>query len=174
MRAPYKGLLEGLKLGSDIFTALGLQLLLVMGLLSVCRIGFFLFNLNFFPNMTFGHFLGLTLGGLRFDLVTTLYCKALFILLTVIPADVRFNSNYRNALKYIFFTSNGIMLAINVADFIYYKFTLRRTTADVFRQFENETNVAALWLRFLWDYCYAVLFWIVLIVFMVIIYNRIR
>ena len=174
MRIPSKGLLEGLKLGSNIFTALGLQLLLVMVLLSVCRVGFYLFNLNFFPNMTVGHFLGLMLGGLRFDLVTTLYCNALFILLTVIPVDLRFNNNYRSVLKYIFFTSNGVMLAINVADFIYYKFTLRRTTADVFRQFENETNVAALWLRFLWDYWYAVLFWIFLIVAMVFIYNRIK
>ena len=174
MRIPSKGLLEGLKLGSNIFTALGLQLLLVMVLLSVCRVGFYLFNLNFFPNMTIGHFLGLMLGGLRFDLVTTLYCNALFILLTVIPVDLRFNNNYRSVLKYIFFTSNGVMLAINVADFIYYKFTLRRTTADVFRQFENETNVAALWLRFLWDYWYAVLFWMFLIVAMVFIYNRIK
>ena len=174
MRIPSKGLLEGLKLGSNIFTALGLQLLLVMVLLSVCRVGFYLFNLNFFPNMTVGHFLGLMLGGLRFDLVTTLYCNALFILLTVIPVDLRFNNNYRSVLKYIFFTSNGVMLAINVADFIYYKFTLRRTTADVFRQFENETNVAALWLRFLWDYWYAVLFWMFLIVAMVFIYNRIK
>ena len=174
MRIPSKGLLEGLKLGSNIFTALGLQLLLVMVLLSVCRVGFYLFNLNFFPNMTVGHFLGLMLGGLRFDLVTTLYCNALFILLTVVPVDLRFNNNYRSVLKYIFLTSNGVMLAINVADFIYYKFTLRRTTADVFRQFENETNVAALWLRFLWDYWYAVLFWIFLIVAMVFIYNRIK
>ena len=174
MRIPSKGLLEGLKLGSNIFTALGLQLLLVMVLLSVCRVGFYLFNLNFFPNMTVGHFLGLMLGGLRFDLVTTLYCNALFILLTVVPVDLRFNNNYRSVLKYIFLTSNGVMLAINVADFIYYKFTLRRTTADVFRQFENETNVAALWLRFLWDYWYAVHFWIFLIVAMVFIYNRIK
>lgn len=174
MRLTSKGLLEGLKLGNNIFTALGLQLLLVMSLLSVCRIGFYLFNLNFFPNMTLGHFLSLMIGGLRFDLVTTLYCNVLFILLTVIPTDLRFNQNYRSALKYIFFISNGIMLAINVADFIYYKFTLRRTTADVFRQFENETNVTELWMRFLWDYWYAVLFWLFLVAVMIIVYNRIK
>lgn len=174
MRLSSNGLLEGLKLRSNIFTALGLQLLLVMGLLTLSRIGFYLFNLKFFTYMTFGHFLTLMLGGLRFDLVTTLYCNSLFILLTVIPVDIRFNEKFRTTLKYIFFTTNGVMLAINVADFIYYKFTLRRTTADVFRQFENETNVTSLWLRFLWDYWYAVLFWAFLIVLLVLLYNRIK
>jgi phosphoglycerol transferase MdoB-like AlkP superfamily enzyme len=174
MRVSFNGLLEGLKLRNNIFTALGLQLLLVMGLLTLSRIGFYLFNLSFFTYMTPRHFLTLMLGGLRFDLVTTLYCNSLFILLTVMPVDIRFNEKFRTALKYIFFTTNGIMLAINVADFIYYKFTLRRTTADVFRQFENETNVASLWLRFLWDYWYAVLFWVFLIVLMVLLYNRIK
>ena len=174
MGIPTKGLLEGLELRSNIFTALGLQLLLVMALLSICRVGFYLFNLNFFPDMSLGHFLPLMLGGLRFDLVTTLYCNVLFILLTVVPIDLRFNEKYRLVLKYIFFLTNGIMLAVNVADFIYYKFTLRRTTADVFRQFENETNIASLWLRFLWDYWYAVLFWLVLIVVMIVVYNRIK
>src|SRR5688572_10163240 len=173
MGLPFNGLLEGLRLRSNIFTALGLQLLLVMVLLSICRIAFFLFNFNFFPEMTFGHFLALMIGGLRFDLVTTLYCNVLFILLTIIPIDLRFHEKYRATLKWIFFTTNGVMLAINVADFIYYKFTLRRTTADVFKQFENETNAASLWLRFLWDYWYAALFWLFLIVFMIIVYNRI-
>jgi hypothetical protein len=121
MGLPFKGPLEGLKLRNNIFTALGLQLLLVMALLSICRIGFYLFNLNFFPGMTFGHFLTLMIGGLRFDLVTTLYCNVLFILLTVIPIDLRFHEKYRAALRYIFFTTNSIMLAVNVADFIYYQ-----------------------------------------------------
>ena len=174
MGIPFKGLLEGLRLRNNIFTALGLQLLLVMALLSICRIGFYFFNLNFFPGMTVGHFVALMIGGFRFDLVTTLYCNVLFILLTVIPIDLRFHEKYRAALRYIFFTTNSIMLAVNVADFIYYKFTLRRTTADVFRQFENETNAASLWLRFLWDYWYAALFWLFLIVVMVIVYNRIE
>ena len=174
MGLQFRGLLEGLRLGNNIFTALGLQLLLVMALLSICRIGFYFFNLNFFPGITFGHFLALMIGGLRFDLVTTLYCNVLFILLTVIPIDLRFHEKYRTALRYIFFTTNSIMLAVNVVDFIYYKFTLRRTTADVFRQFENETNAASLWLRFLWDYWYAALFWLFLIIVMVIVYNRIE
>ena len=123
--------------------------------------------------MSLGHFVWLMWGGLRFDLVTLLYFNVLYVLLMVLPIDLRFNHYYKKVSKYIFFSTNGVMLAVNVSDFIYYKFTLRRTTADVFQQFENEANVAALWFRFLLDYWYAFLFWVALMAVLVIVYNRI-
>jgi len=174
MKIALRSLTEGLTLKGNIFIALLLQLLLVIGLLSLCRVGFYLFNMNFFPGMTMDHFAWLMWGGLKFDLVTLLYFNVIYILLMVLPIDLRFNHRYKQVLKYIFCLTNGIMLAANVADFIYYKFTLRRTTADVFRQFKNETNIDALWIKFLLDYWYALFFWIVLMMLLVIIYNRIQ
>lgn len=124
--------------------------------------------------MAFPNFLRLLWGGLRFDLTALLYVNCLYILLMIVPLDIRFRYGYQETAKYIFFLSNGIALAANVSDFIYYKFTLRRTTADVFRQFENEQNIGGLFFRFLMDYWYAVIFWVLLVVLMVKIYNRIR
>jgi phosphoglycerol transferase MdoB-like AlkP superfamily enzyme len=113
-------------------------------------------------------------GGLQFDLSAMLYINCLYILLMILPFDFRFNISYQRVLKYIFFIFNGLALATNVADFIYYKFTLRRTSADVFRQFENEQNIGGLIAQFLLDYWYAVIFWIFLVVLMVKLYNRIK
>jgi phosphoglycerol transferase MdoB-like AlkP superfamily enzyme len=165
---------KDLRFSGNIYGALILRLLLVMFLFTLCRIGFYLFNTAYFPEMTPGTFLWLLWGGLKFDLVTVLYFNMLFILLMIVPFDFRFNFTYQEAIKYLYFILNGFALAINVSDFIYYKFTLRRTTADVFKQFENEQNVGGLWLRFLVDYWYAVLFWIALVVVMVNVYNRIK
>jgi phosphoglycerol transferase MdoB-like AlkP superfamily enzyme len=174
MKTLVRRLTEGLNYRGNIFVALGLQLLLVMILLALSRVAFYLFNINFFPKMTVGHLARLMLGGLRFDLVSVLYINVLYMLLVIVPLDIRFNELYKKVVKYVFFVTNGAMLAVNVADIIYYKFTLRRTTADVFRQFENETNTAALWFRFLWDYWYAALFWMVLVLLMIVIYNKIK
>jgi phosphoglycerol transferase MdoB-like AlkP superfamily enzyme len=165
---------KDLRFSGNIYGALILRLLLVMLLFTFCRIGFYLFNTGFFPEMTTGTFLWLLWGGLKFDLVSVLYFNMLFILLMIVPFDFRFNFTYQEILKYLFFILNGFALAINVSDFIYYKFTLRRTTADVFKQFENEQNVGGLWVRFLMDYWYVVLFWVVLVVIMVNVYNRIK
>lgn len=149
-----------------------LSLLLVMGLYSVCRVGFYLYNTSFFPDMNLRGFLYLMVGGLKFDLSAVLYTNALFILLLIIPLDYRFNAGFQKGLKYLFFATNGIALAANVADFIYYRFTLRRTTSDIFRQFENEQNMGLLFLRFVFDYWYAVAFLALLIVILVKGYNR--
>jgi hypothetical protein len=158
----------------NIYWALFLRLALVMGLFTVCRLGFYLFNTAFFPDMAVGIFLRLLAGGLKFDLVAVLYTNMLFVLLMVIPFNFRFRYGYQEFVKYLFFITNGIALAINVCDFIYYKFTLRRTTADVFKQFENEKNISGLVFHFLVDYWYALLFWIVIVVIMVKAYNAIK
>jgi phosphoglycerol transferase MdoB-like AlkP superfamily enzyme len=166
--------LGDLKLGGNIYWALFLRLLLAMGLFSLCRIGFYFYNMSFFPDMDLFNFLRLLLGGLKFDLTAVLYVNALYILLMILPFDFRFRYTYGEIARYIFFLTNAGALATNVADFIYYKFTLRRTSADVFRQFENEQNIGGLFFSFLIDYWYAVIFWIALVVIMVKVYNRIR
>lgn len=145
-----------------------------MLLFSLCRVGFYLYNTSFFPGMTLGNFMYLMLGGLRFDLAAVLYVNLLFILLLLLPFNYRFAPVFQKVLRYLFIITNGIALAANVSDFIYYKFTLRRTTADVFQQFEHEQNMGMLFFRFLLDYWYALIFWIVLMVLLVIVYNRLR
>ncbi|MBL0743971.1 LTA synthase family protein [Chryseolinea lacunae] len=173
MTIPDRNFLAGYAWRTNIYTALALRLLLVMFLLSLCRVAFYIFNINFFPDMTIGKLVPLMMGGVRFDLVTMLYSNLLFILLMILPLNLRFNRYYQSTLKYVFFITNGIALAMNVADFIYYRFTLRRTTADVFRQFDNETNMTGLWIRFVVDYWYATVFLIALLALMVFLYNRV-
>lgn len=158
----------------NVYWALFLRLLLSMALFSICRIGFYLYNASFFPDMDMANFSRLLLGGLKFDLVAVLYVNLLFILLSAVPFDFRFSYAYQEVMRYVYLITNGFALALNVSDFIYYKFTLRRTTADIFKQFENEKNITGLVLHFLVDYWYAVIFWILIVVVMVKLYNAVK
>jgi phosphoglycerol transferase MdoB-like AlkP superfamily enzyme len=152
-----------------------LERLLVIALLfTICRLGFYFFNMSYFPGMTPGKFLVIMLGGLRFDLTAILYTNLLFLLLMIVPLYIRFHPVYQAIVKWIFYITNSIALALNVGDFIYFKFTLRRTTGDIFQQFENETNMGGLFFRFIFDYWYATFFWIATVALMVWLYNRIR
>lgn len=166
--------LEGISWRTNVYVVLALRLLLVMGLLTICRLGFYFYNRTFFPDVTSAEMFRILGGGLVFDLSTVLYVNLLYILLMILPLRVRFNHYYRVSLKYLFFITNGIALAANVADFIYYRFTLRRTTAEVFAQFENETNMGGLWLKFFIDYWYAAIFWIFLMIVMIWCFNLLR
>jgi phosphoglycerol transferase MdoB-like AlkP superfamily enzyme len=124
--------------------------------------------------MTTGHFLRILWGGLRFDLTAVLYINGLIILMTLIPLDLRFTKAYQSITKYLFYILNGIGLIANLADFIYYKFTLRRTTADIFNEFEEGPGAGGLFFRFLIDYWYVTVFGIVLFWLMVFLYKRIK
>jgi phosphoglycerol transferase MdoB-like AlkP superfamily enzyme len=159
---------------TNIWWVLFLRLLLAMFLFSLCRVGFYLYNRDYFADLTAGTFFDIMAGGLRFDLTAVLYTNLLVLVLMIVPLEIRFRAGYQVVVKWLFFVFNGIALAANVSDFIYFKFTGRRTTADIFQQFEHEQNMGGLLGRFLIDYWHATLWWIGLMVLMVWLYNRTR
>ncbi len=162
------------KLKRNIYVALFLRFGLAMLLFTFCRIGFYLYNTELFPGLSFTNFISILAGGLRFDLTAVIYTNLLFILLMIIPFEFRFRKGYQIFCHWVFFVFNGIALTANVADFIYIRFTGRRTTADIFKQFENENNLGGLLFSFLWDYWHAVLFLMALLTIMVWLYKRIK
>lgn len=169
-----KGYAKGFHWKGNVYAGLALSLLLLMVLYSICRVSFYFFNQSFFPDMTLERFARIALGGFRFDLTAILYLNCLFVLLLIIPFKFRFAPLYLKVLRYFFLIVNSLGLAANIADTLYYRYTLRRTTLSVFRQFENEQNGFSLFGQFILDYWYAVLFWIGLVAVMVWLFNRIR
>jgi phosphoglycerol transferase MdoB-like AlkP superfamily enzyme len=157
----------------NILVVLLYRILLIMLIFSLCRIGFFLFNFKMFPGISPGQLLDILKGGLSFDISAIVYINLLFILLSIIPFDIRYNDVFESVLKYIYFITNGIAIAMNGMDFVYYRFVDKRATADVFKTFENETNLGKLFFRFLFDYWPATLFTLFLWFLMVFLYNRV-
>jgi phosphoglycerol transferase MdoB-like AlkP superfamily enzyme len=164
---------KSVKLKGNIYWALLLRLSLAMLLFSICRVGFYLYNTGFFPGMTLVKFTKILLGGLRFDFTAVLYINSLMILLMIIPFDFRFGKIYQGIVKYLFFLTNGLAVIANLADFIYYKFTLRRTTADFFAEFEEGPG-GGVFFRFLFDYWYVTVFFIGAAFVMVYLYGKIK
>jgi len=167
-------LFKGLQFKGNIYVSLFLRFGIAMLLFSVCRFGFYLYNTEAFPAIGFGNFITIMLGGLRFDLTALIYTNLIFILMMIVPFKFRFRKGYQLFCQWVFFIFNGLALAANVADFVYFQFTGRRTTADIFQQFENETNLGSLFFRFLWDYWHAAIFWMALLAIMVWLYKKIK
>jgi len=158
----------------NIFVVLAYRILLIMLLFSLCRIGFYLFNFKMFPGVTFDQFITILRGGLSFDISAIVYINLLLIFLHIVPLEIRYNAVYQAILKYIYFISNGIAIAMNGMDFVYYRFVDKRATADVFKTFEHETNMFRLFFRFLLDYWPATLFTLFLWFLMVYLYNKVK
>jgi phosphoglycerol transferase MdoB-like AlkP superfamily enzyme len=160
-------------LSRNVFVVLVYRILLILMLFSLCRVGFYLFNYKMFPGVTPGQFITIMRGGLSFDISAIVYINILFILLTIIPFDFRYNEIYERILKYIYFVTNGIAIMMNGMDFVYYRFVDKRATGDVFKTFEHETNVIKIFFRFLVDYWPATLFTLALCFLMVYLYNKV-
>ncbi len=150
------------------------RFILMLFVFALCRIGFYLFNTDLFPNVGFSDFLVIMRGGLMFDISALLYLNSLYIVLYLLPFKIKFHPIYRTVLKWLFFITNGIGVGANVSDFIYYRFTLRRTTFNVFQAFENEDNMLSLWLKFMVDYWPATLFWSFSMVLIVLGYRLLK
>lgn len=146
-----------------IFPVTLLRLLLIYILFQITRLGFYAFNVSLFPELETGLLLKYMKAGLLFDTSAILYTNALFLISSLFPFPFRYHKYYQRYLKLIFVLFNSVALGANVADFIYYRFTMRRTTADVFDFMAGESNMTTLWLQFFVDYWYALAFFIALV-----------
>ena len=146
---------------------LAYKLSVVLFLYTICRILFYTFNTRMFPGVNFGYFTVMMLGGLRFDISAILYINLLYILFQLVPFKFRHSNGYQKPLNYLFYVTNAVGLALNCIDFIYYRFTQRRTTVIVFSEFVNEQNYLQLAKHFFLDYYYILLIWILLIAILV-------
>jgi hypothetical protein len=127
-----------------------------------------------FPDISLGQFLIMMKGGLLFDISAAVYINMPFILLEVIPFDFRYNRIYEQILRVLFFVTNGIAIAANCMDFVYYRFVFKRATADVFKTFENEEHLSKMFFKFLADYWPATILCFFIWFLMVFLYNKVK
>ncbi|GHT14533.1 sulfatase [Bacteroidia bacterium] len=156
----------------SIYKTLLRNFLLMLLLFMLCRLLFFLFNRNLFPDLEASQIPAILLGGLRFDLSALAWGNIAYIALFILPFKFRYNSRYQNFLKYFFVVVNSILLAANCIDCIYFRFTMRRSTISVFKEFAGEQNYASLVSQFLIDYWYVALIWVAMIAVMVWLYRK--
>ncbi len=157
---------------TNMYVVMCLRLLLVFALYSITRLLFFVFNQSLFADMSFGYLATLMFRGLKFDASAIAYTNSLVILMHLVPFKFRYNRGYQHIVSIIFYIVNTIGLSVNMMDVIYYRFTLRRTTTGVFKEFENEN--ATSFLSFIWSYWYVSLILVSLLVLMVWVYKKIN
>ncbi|MCF0059354.1 LTA synthase family protein [Dyadobacter sp. CY356] len=140
-----------------------LRILWIMILFMVCRILFYILNTVFFPDISFEHGLNLMAGGIKFDTVAVFYVNILYIFLMCVPFTFKYRKGYQKFLDYLFVITNSIALMANCMDMIYYRFTIKRTTWSVLKEFSHQDNMGSLFGGFILRYWYVALIWILLV-----------
>lgn len=101
-----------------------------------------LVNLSYFTQgLTFSQLMEMFGGGLLFDTSAIIYTNLLWIVMMLFPLWAKETPLYHKICRGLFVTVNGLAFIANLADSVYFPYTLRRTTTSVFKEFDNESNL---------------------------------
>ena len=128
------GLRRYLEPGMAVVWNLGLAYVVYM----LARVVFLVKNYSYFEQgLTWGHLMEMFGGGLVFDTAAILVTNIPYIVLALLLP-------WRKPTKWVYMIINSVALAMNLADSVYFKYTMRRTTTTVFSEFQNEGNLGGI------------------------------
>ncbi len=96
-------------------------------------------------------------GSLVFDTSALLYINALYLLLELFPLHLKERRQWTNGLRWLYVVTNGLAVASNLCDAVYFQYTGRRSTVTVFSEFANEGNITSIILNEFVSHWYLVL-----------------
>lgn len=145
---------------------LGISLLM----LTVTRLIFFVANFNAFPGVVFLDFF----AGIWMDCITIGMYFIPFYFFSLLPIKHYNTKGYQRFLKVIFHLTNGIMIALNLIDVEYYKYTGKRSTSDLYSMVTEDNDMGQLVGAFIIDFWWLILTFIILIWASNWLYNKVK
>ena len=104
----------------------------------LARVVFLVKNYSYFEQgLTWGHLMEMFGGGLVFDTAAILVTNIPYIVLALLLP-------WKKPTKWVYMIINSVALAMNLADSVYFKYTMKRTTTTVFSEFQNEGNLGGI------------------------------
>ena len=148
------------------------RIVLLYVVLLLCRVVFYFYNRALIGALPTEELWSLLCGSMKFDTVSILYANAVFILLSVVPLHLREKRWWQAIMYWYYVIVNALLLvAINIADAIYFRYTQKRFSADeIF--FADNDNSLQLVLKFAAENWYMVLIGVALIVLLAVGYRR--
>ena len=108
----------------------------------VVRLAFLFENWSLYHNLlTWSSFGDIQRGGFFFDTAAICFTNIIYLLLALLPFGRRSHVLQR-ITKWAYILPNAVSVVICLMDSVYFSFTQRRVTANVFAEFHNENNIA--------------------------------
>ena len=160
---------------SNLFVVWSIRFLSIILLYSICRVLFYTFNTSLFPTIDFWVLLQCMFSGLRFDISAILFLNLPIIAFLILPFSFRKRVTYQKVLLTIFIFVNSLGLLANLADIIYYRFSLKRTGSDIFNFFSlgGGHDIISEIPLFIKDFWYVFAIWFFMIFLLILIACRI-
>ncbi len=156
-----------MKIISPSYKLIALRYILTLVFLYLTQLAFYLLNSNFFHVDGFVEYCRIFLGCTRYALSSISVFLAPYLLLSLLPLPIKSNKIYKIVSDVLFYLANVFMMAVNLIDSGYYRFTFKRLTADITRYLGVGGDFKELIPQFLRDYWQIATIFIVLVVLFV-------
>ena len=118
------------------------RLALLYAVLALCRAAFWLYNYAAIGALSGGELPALAAGALKFDTVSVLYANAVLIVLSLVPLHLRERRWWQRMLYLYYVVVNALLVvAVNLADAVYFRYTQKRFTAEEIFFAENDNSL---------------------------------
>ena len=161
-------------LRTSIYIQIFLRFGIVLLMYNISRLFFFFFNKDYLGELSTSELITIFKGGFNFDLAAIIYTNLLVILLSIIPFRFKYNRLYQKLVHVIFIVINSIFLLANQVDIVYSRFTLKRTTLNVFKEFGNNDNIFQVFMNSIIDFWPVTLSTITLILIFIFCSRKIK
>lgn len=126
----------------NLLMAICMNTLLSYLILLLCQVIFLLINYNEYSSAIDNNgWWMLFKGNLVFATPAVCYLNAIYILCLLFPLHYKEGKVMQRITKTAYFIPNALGVIANLCDCIYVRYTGRRTTSDVFKEFSNEGNI---------------------------------
>jgi phosphoglycerol transferase MdoB-like AlkP superfamily enzyme len=136
------------------------RLLVLLLLFSISRLFFFYANYPQFSHNSITELIKIFVVGIRFDATAVIEINLIFFLLYALPFGFAQNKNYLRAVNLILIIVNALVLLLNFTDAEYFKYTAKRSTADLFGFIFMSNDTITLLPQFLKDFWYVPIAWL--------------
>jgi phosphoglycerol transferase MdoB-like AlkP superfamily enzyme len=161
-------------LKGNIYGILLVRLAILLIALSFSRLFLYFLNLHLFTELSHREFLKIVFTGLRFDLSTLCIIASPFIFFNTLPFRFRTLTVYQTVNDVFLYTLFIIAMSGNFIDVIYFRFTGKRMTGDIFRYLGAGDDYRSLIPHFLHDFWQPLVLWVALSLLAVFLASRFR
>lgn len=144
------------------------RLSIAVGVLFMTRLIFLVFNYGVFSEVSTLDFI----LGLWFDIITVCLLFVPYYILFLLPFPNRNNKWYNGSFKILFHLTNTLLLALNLMDVEYFKYTSKRSTFDLFSILGAGNDLGQLVGTFISDFWFLILFLIIFIAISEFLYRK--
>lgn len=160
--------------GADAPAATLWQLGVALLLLWLSRFAFAAYNADICQVGSFGEALRLAAAGLRFDLSALAYFNVLFIAMRILPFGFVYGRVYNRVAMWVYGVCNSLLLAINLGDIPYFRFTGARLRWSNILNITTDSDIWRIVLQYAGSYWWAFGAVAIVIALMIYLSTRVR